>query len=601
MMLFVLAPVQRAFESLLLACEKFLQDNILVRSAGLVLLTSLFWFFREKTFFLGDGYLVQRTLSEMHSVNEISSTSFLDSPLVGALAWNCFQAALALGIGQPGTVTFQLMSICFGSGAIIILYALSRILSRDFVERILIWIFFVAGGQCQLFFGYVEKYTPVFFAYLLFIVLAMLYLRDRIRLIVPAIAFSYLFLSHFGMILMFPVMLFLLWHEFRKGLVLSSIVSLVSLVSIAGAILWAFGYDFPTFVGAFTRNGGHLLPLAPSSAETQAYSLFSPQHLYEVLNLLLLVSPFAVLLIGAAVGINFRKVFSLAPEAVFIAITALCGVGFVALINPDLGLSRDWDIYSIFAFGIILLGVWSFIRGVGSPRLRRRVLIMAAMITLLQSGTIIAVNTDEQRSLQRFELLPDGEVWGKVGMKYSYEELAIFFRDRGDDRKSISYYEKYYTFDSTNKRILANLGDGYRVLGEEARMAYFYEKAIMHGTQVPGAFYNVGAYYAKQGGFDRAYPLMKRSFELDPTDPSVAYGLGVILMNAKHDYESAFRYFSHTLKLDSTFTGAYMSAGLCLLALNRQEQSRPYFERYFVIKPEDPRKEKVLKLLGERK
>src|SRR5207247_3047 len=120
--------------------------------------------------------------------------------------------------------------ILFGCGAVIVLYVLARILSRDIVERLLIWILFVGSGECQMYFGYVEKYTPVFFAYLLFILLAMFYLRNRIRLIVPALAFSLLFVSHFGMIFMFPVMLFLLFHEFRKGLVFSSCGSFVSLL-----------------------------------------------------------------------------------------------------------------------------------------------------------------------------------------------------------------------------------------------------------------------------------------------------------------------------------------------------------------------------------
>src|SRR5439155_567009 len=72
--------------------------------------------------------------------------------------------------------------IMFGTGCVLLVMVLARALFIDPLDRLLCVLFLLSSGASQLFFGYVENYTPAYFGVILYCLLAILHLRGKIHL-----------------------------------------------------------------------------------------------------------------------------------------------------------------------------------------------------------------------------------------------------------------------------------------------------------------------------------------------------------------------------------------------------------------------------------
>jgi len=158
----------------------------------------LFWLLRVKTYLLGDSLLRAREIDMGAGFSFTAPLDFLlHVQVAGFLNWEAFQ-------------TYALLSILSGMGFVFLLLLLADLMGRDGKERLLVFSVFISMGAIQLFFGYVESYSVVSAAILLYIFFSFGYLRNKHGLIPPVLAFLLAFSLHLFAVTLLPSLLYLI-------------------------------------------------------------------------------------------------------------------------------------------------------------------------------------------------------------------------------------------------------------------------------------------------------------------------------------------------------------------------------------------------------
>ena len=524
----------------------------------------LFWAARERTFFLGDGNLILRTLPNIVRTEEVV-TAFRNEPFAGWIIWRLYLVLAYIGIAQPVLFAFQAASVMFGIGAVIIVSIFGSLVVQTKLDKVLIGSFILSSGFIQLFFGYVELYSPSVFALFLYLTLALLCIQGRISIILVGAAFGLLTSLHLGMQCLAPSFAFLLVHKMRRGHVLGSLLSGLLSIAVFSALLLVSGYTWTTFWTNVSAGGKpHFLSLSMSGNIWQPYSLFSAAHFLDLVNLILLVSPLLVALVILLGPKFFSRESWQYPEWVFLFIAAVSSLLFLFTVNSDLGVSRDWDLLGTLMIPSIAAVSFLSARELSASPSLRRPLALIAGITFLHTGLWIALNANPDRALSRFDHLQSDYLWSKGALSNSYEELSIYYRDHGDYTKGIEFIDRYIATDSTNSRI-------------------WVSKATMLSTM-------------KQYG--NALEAGRKAVQLDTNSARAQNNLGAIIVNSNNDWAGGLPYFLRAIALDSTLAEANLNAGLCFQQLGDKGRMRLYWERFLQQAPNSSQAPAVRQGLG---
>ncbi len=559
-----------------------------------VLSGAVFWIWRERTFFLGDGFMIIRWLPIIKTVEDIPQ-AFKHEPFTGFIMWNFYRLLATLQITSNPEVAIQWTSILFGVGFVAVLLVLVRDMMSDAIDRVLLFLFIFTAGGSQLFFGYVENYAPAYSCFLLYITVSVAYVRGKCSLLIPSAVFGILLTLNLGMLCMAPSLALLCYYEIRSRHIMNALLSCVASVTMSVLILWLCHYPLSLLYEVFFRGDSHIVPWREAAGRWQAYTLFSSLHFLELANLFLLLSPFAVVLCIAGPVLSTVKSILRTPDRIFVSCAGLCGIVFLFIVNTDLGMSRDWDLLSSFTVGIIIAAAWYMV-AVEPAQTRRRLLIVVVGIMALHTSAWIMVNADEERSLARIHLLPDERLWGKNAFRM-YEEVAMYYRDRNDYRMALEYYEKYLRYDSTDARIFGNIADVCSVIGDEQKESYYNQKAIQLGSTSAGVYLNQGIVCANSNRFEEAIPLLKKSLVYNPNQPPVVNMIGAILLRSKEDYKNALPLFQQTLQMDSTYALAYLNAGVCYYHLHDAANAKSFLSKFLELQPSYRNAEEIRRMI----
>jgi tetratricopeptide (TPR) repeat protein len=565
--------------------------------AGLLV---LFWIGRERTFFLGDGYLKLRNLPNIAIVEGIP-LGFKNEPLTGVFSWNLYKLLAGWNITPSDELAYRFVSIAFGLGSVFLMFRIAKVITSELAEQTLVFLFMFSSGGSQLFFGYVENYTPLYFGVLLFLLLALKFFHGEIHPAVPASVFGMLFTLNFGMICMVPAFFWLLYVSFRRRGILAVVQSIVATLIAIVVCLWLSGYTIQTFQEVFLKSGQHFVPLLGLTHGNQAYTLFQPIHLLEIANLQLLLSPFALVMLAVIIVVMRKKIFFKNAEWVFLSIAAVCGLDFTFVANCDIGMSRDWDLLASFNLGVIVAAVFAWTHFIEDRNIRRRLLVLISLITLLHTISWVAVNADEKRSIARFHQLQDQRVLGKQALAYAHEELAIFSRSRQDFRSVLEEFKKYLEINPTNSRIWGNCGIMYDTMGYAEQALSCYRKAVDYGVDNPDLYTNLANRYGLLERYDDAFEVMKKAIERYPSSVSVNIFMGVSLSVGKKEYREALPFFLSAIELDSTSSKAYLNAGICFSELHESAQMKHYWKKYLELEPNGEYTDEIRQILQMKK
>lgn len=359
----------------------------------LPVLASAFVLLSAKTHFLGDGYTI---LSELAKENPLVKTRGLGEGLIHVWVKDLF------GTGESAALlSYQAISI--GTGLIFAAMAAfcSAVLWRNAVERLLFLLGLITGGYMLLFFGYVENYALFALSVLGLILIGLLALQGKVikwSILIPqALAIFF----HVLGIFLLPATIMVLTY----GTPLWQKVTRISsgrkmLLGGAIAILAISFFIFARSQSTFFRFA--FVPLTPDRFTTGGYTLFSPAHLADVLNLLLLLVPGIVLLILFA-GVKQSRTDQATSVRGFLLLASAGSLIAVTVLDPKLGMPRDWDLFSFVGIPLTVLLYWIILSSSLAERARYSLAILAIALGLLSLAPRVLMQTDPSVSAPTFE------------------------------------------------------------------------------------------------------------------------------------------------------------------------------------------------------
>jgi len=388
-------------------------------------------------------------------------------------------------------------------------------------------------------------------------------------------AYGLLLSMNFGAAALVPALVYLVIIGIRRKETTESLAAVVLSGFVFAAALVLSGYSPSFFQRTFEDASVNILPVAGPTGKHQAYSIFNLDHLVDVTNLFLLCTPAAVALLTVSIVSIIKKRKPLEMHQKFILLAMACGVGLIAVLNCTLGMSRDWDIPAPFSIGIPVAAVALWMTIAEDREVRQRVLLILGVITMLQTGAWVALNSDERRAVSRLEILGEKRLWGSEATLDAFEELAIYHRDRREFAQAASCYERYLAVDSTNARIWLNCAKAEQAAGNYDRAIDSYKVLERSGPPNPENLAALGVLLARMEHTGEALRYLKQAETLSPKSSKIKNDIGALLANEK-DYSSALPYFLEAIRLDPNFRGGYLNAAACYSALGDNGKAQEY-------------------------
>lgn len=374
---------------------------------------ALFFAFRTRTHFLGDGYLLLETLGEDSVVRPANSLGYY------LLSWLYAHLARIAGL-TPEAFYRSVAILCGAAGLAALVLLVGRTVWANWRRALFLYLV-CASGPFLLNFGYVENYALLFLFSNCFVVSGIACTHHRLSILWPSLFLGLAILSHLAALVALPAFLCLLLREFRsptsRGLLKALAPLGVSLV-LVGLFLTRIGHGFD-ILGAATRLDANLQnPFRPLGGPEGILSLGA---MAAAANLLLLVSPPAVLTLSAGLGqLAARRT---RPTILFLASHALGFLVFLLIIDPKLGAGRDWDLFCVQGTGLIALAVDIF------PD-HRRAAVLAVAMGFLAGAPWVLVNANPSASVDRFIAMTG--TFPQYPRAYGFESLGKYYRTRGD-------------------------------------------------------------------------------------------------------------------------------------------------------------------------
>lgn len=501
-----------------------------------------FWFFRSSTLLLGDARLVASNYEHAFDPGYdviVSSPRiiFLHEPIArGTALLYHYSARIAIAaFGASAVDGIRFLNCVLGG---IFLFALLRItLKRTVDGAVAAWtlLLILTSGAIELYFGYMENYTPLILTGSLYVLAGVAYLQSgRSRLLLAALAGLILAaFMHVQGILLAPSFAFLLIWRFgkpgRRGMFLLTLV-LCGLTALGAFIL-----------AAFTDYGRHFLPVL---ANDEIFGMLSLSHLADIANEVMLVLPTALVTAALALALARRpsgrhpadktraiEANPTHPARLYFILTILfpCAL-FLLVFKPDLGMARDWDLFAIVSLGLVPLAA-VIAQGVadgGCRRLMLKIAPRAAVLSTILALAWIGVNADPDRSARRFESIL---AYDLTRAAYAYEVLGQHYRHAGDMHRAAATMERGMAI-SYNPRLISLAAALYDEMGDTDKAVGLYEDVLERQPEHDGARRNLVILLDRLRRRDELRAASRKGIRYHPDKPIYHYFYGQTLIEA---------------------------------------------------------------------
>lgn len=545
---------------------------VIVLSAGV-----LFWIFRMPTHFLGDGCEVIQNLSTpsmaLHKWTEQGAIAFV--ALIARI--------LPLAGEQLGEYAYAFVSV--GSGVITIFFFLGIAYesSKDAAMRLFAFVLLIGSGWLLLFFGYAENY-PILWPFAAgYIYFSLRYLAGKSSLLRPTLCLAAAIALHLMaavFLLSYPILLVgrgvgaRIYQKHKTACKTAASLALVVAVAL-------FAFKCQTALEFRLR----FLPLIHGWPKNPSYAVLSLSHLGDILNFFFLTVPLWPAMVVMAVGKRHRAAAD--PVGRFLAMFSIGGLIFLLLVDPKLGLPRDWDLFALTAFGPMLYFIH---RSHGFLSSHKTILPGLLGCAILAAAPYIAANLNESASVKYASSLlrldPPVAKSGMVQMAAYYHAegksaradslslaLGRQFPEIGLLRKAHELVadgrlDEAQRIVNTLTRIDPYSGELYYLRGMIALGQDDYAAAVEDFEQLArlspydfAVYVNLGGAYAAMGRDDRAMANFYRAYALNPESPDVLDELAMAFLRRKI-YDSALFYGGKALAVDSRSLIGALAVGL---------------------------------------
>ena len=610
-----------------------------------------FWLLRERLYFLGDGAQITSRL------NSGELTIKWAEPLEILLHLKVFDWAHRLWQMDSSTV-YAILSCLAGVVFVFMALLLADFWGKERRERVLIFLVLFSMGSTQLFFGYVEHYSFLYVFMFAFIISSLGYLKGKIKWFVPLTAFVLASVSHVSSLCLLPSLLFLFVTKGKKG----------KSSPIRKTLILGLGLGFVGFILVVYKNYSWtvppmFVPLSVDSYPAPGYLLFSVPHVIDFLNQQILVSPVGLIMILAPLVCLRVRFFFKDRVFQFLLLVSVFQLLFNFMVDPGLGASRDWDLFSVAGLGYTILGLFILLNLLREkPRLGYLSLILV-LTSLYSTVPWILVNSQEQKSISRFQNLLE------IDMKKSYSGhfvLIKYFNAHGMNEEAENQEDKYRQaypeivlslegarlakmgdFERVEQvyleaeqlapkrpEIHINLGHVYLKLGRLAQAEAELNRAVQLGPHLHTTYVNLADLHLRRQDYDRALEACKKAIRLKTDSPHIYYNAATIyLMRAQ--LQEAEAHFRRTLAMAREFSEAYVGLGdiynresmpqqavgmyrtalelnpdlamarfrlgMTYFALKAKQEAKKELELYLLISPQGSEAKKVQEILDKLK
>ena len=561
-------------------------SSILIYPLLAVISAAVFWLFREKAFLLGDGSYLINIYESSNGLQELTK-HIGNAPLSGFITYGVYHVLRSMNIDNAAELGIRLTSIIAGSGAIVAAWHFSSLITRSLSGRSAIMLFIISTGCSQLFFGYVELYAFPFLFLMIYTIAAYKTITQNLPVLWPGCLYGLLLSSHLGMIWLLPSILFLWITGLQKRQFFSTGASLICSVLVFIAAVYVSGYMPDILMSMmFDKTGqSNLLSFISLPQTWNAYTLLSGWHLLDLFNLHLLFSPFALFILFTGICFSGISILRTSRMLQFNLILAFCGMSFVFLANFRIGMSRDWDICSMYLSTLMYAAVCIWYSSPIPAAMRKNIITAAILLTGIPTMAYIAVNSNEMYGTSRYKMLPDTRLWSKEAMAYGFENLSNWYwKKNNNDLSTVIYWiERSIEYDSTNARRWSAAMNHYLIRGDVRKADYALEHANLQSSTKTKLFKDIGLYYYSKNEMDSALIYFKKSLMGDSAQSVIANNIGTILGETKADYKSALSYFNMAIKFDPTFALAYRNRGMCNMKLGDTSSMKADFKTYSAL------------------
>lgn len=425
-------------------------------------------------------------------------------------------------------------------------------------------LFFISLNSMVVFAGHHEVYAPSIFFLTLFLLLAKRqYERNRRgALIWLAIVLFFAIKSHFINFVLLAPYAFLVVLKLRPSFVnflTFRNTMVLALSSILGFSL-AYFFIFKNHNSHYGIRGDELfgnifLPLVAPEAPFDNYSMFNINHLYDFIQLCLSWSPLLWLVLSIRL---FKKdLFKSVSNFYLLALLVLLTYAFVSFVfNPLLSMPRDWDILSVGAPALLILGteIWA----VMVKRVRYKLLL--CLTALFVFFTLPRVLVESQRDWSGKRLLMVGDHVYKT--YYANSSLII--------SKAVKQMQ------NVDSESLIRLSD-----------EWIEDSNVKPDTELGHALAQIGIYYAENRRKNLvALKFYNKALYVYPDYALTMRAMATALLNTEN-YLEALDLAQQLLRMDDSNQQHWHLALNSLAALDMNEElldaSSQYLERF----PED--------------
>ena len=567
----------------------------LYRGLFVVVMGALFIIFAAPTHFLGDGYTALANLaSDSGTVLRWSEKgiTFLHSMVQSLLGEKNVQSSL---------LTFQITAIFSGMISIWFFFSIAGIVDKNRTRRYFVFIVSFLSAILLLFFGYVENYPLVWVALTGFIYFSLRYLKSNRGLVFCLIFLFFGLFTHLQMGILIPPFIYLILSTdsgqfFIRKHRLFFIISMIVLI-IAGIAVFVYKYRTDLYFEDI------FLPLFSGKNLSTTNFVFSATHIIDILNELLILSPLLPVL--AAISFGEYKSILKRRTSIYFTILAVSGFLFTLIIDPKLGMGRDWDLFSFVGFGFALL----FAYLITNSRLTeiKKIIPTITIYLIVAIVPYLMTNLNRDSSINYAKYLID------LDPEKSYSNLVImrlYYQESGDTHAADSLQAVFFERFPNEKRIyeaftLLKNGDinGAKNIAEDIvpdRLSGHYynflsamymvegklddaleesDKAIQLGMYNYRFYINRALIFTRMRQYDRAIEAARNANDIYRNDNDVLSALAWIY-SLSNQFDSSIVYSHKFITLDSANVAGYYFLSRAYIQKQMPDSSLKYFNLY---------------------
>jgi tetratricopeptide (TPR) repeat protein len=556
-----------------LIIDRFRKIPLFIRICLVIMVSlAILYFFRVQVHSLGDGYLRAYQIEQGYSYIHSEPLDYLLHVLLYDIL-NKFTS-------MSGEDIYALFSIACGLIYILAVYLITSSPENKLIP-VISGLLLIEMGGIQLFFGYVESYSLVYLSGILYVVLCYRFIQKQKGLLIASILLAIAVASHQSGFILLPSFAYLIYLHFKSNGSKDYREAIISMIVVSIAVIVVVLLDYRDYLRSIEVRPAFddlILPFYSSGS----YSIVSGEHLLDILNQLLLVSPFLFILTPI---FAIKRVFSLknlnTRFCIFLAIPAIL---FLLIIDPKLGFARDWD---LFAMPAAMIGVIYILH------LSRIAMILksAAKTTLIGTALLflcvwIGVNTSEQHQLSRAENLLSISAKNRG---YGSELLAHYYSEISDDKekaleilygieanarsarvmhkiarlefmigrfdKSLQAALEGYRYDPTMFALPLVAGASYLQLGNPREAVHYLEITRNLEPAEPATYSLLGNAYSLLDSLDKSLEAYKMLVRISPKDPKGLFNVAY-LFYIKENYDSALVNIDKCLRVNPDYPDA---------------------------------------------